>query len=64
VKDEQRLVDLELKFMHQDRLLEELSSVLAAQQKELTRLGSEVAVLRERLRAAESAVPNEPPPHY
>jgi uncharacterized coiled-coil protein SlyX len=50
--------------MHQDRLLEELSSVLAAQQKELTRLGSEVAVLRERLRAAESAVPNEPPPHY
>lgn len=62
--DERRVVELELKFMHQERLLEELSGVLAAQQKELAQLTAELSALRERLRAAEEAVPNEPPPHY
>lgn len=62
--DERRVVALELKFMHQERLLEELSGVLAAQQKELAQLTAELSALRERLRAAEDVVPNEPPPHY
>lgn len=62
--DERRLVALELKFMHQERLLEELSGVLAEQQKEIARLTAELGALRERLRAAEEPVPNEPPPHY
>ena len=61
---ERRIIDLELKFMEQSRLLEEISHVLFAQQKLVDALTQRLDRLEGRLRDMGDAVPNEPPPHY
>lgn len=64
---EQRIVELELRFTEQQRMLQELSDVLYAQGRELERLQAEVAVLREKLAAEPGLVDAtvvERPPHY
>ena len=61
---ERRIVDLELRYMRSERMLQELSDVLASQQKTIDRLTAEVTLLRERLTEDVTARPNEPPPHY
>lgn len=61
---EMRIIDLELKFMEQQRLLEEMSSVLFAQQRLVDGLAQRVERLEGRLRDLGDAIPNEPPPHY
>jgi SlyX protein len=60
---EPRIVDLEVRYMHLEKLLQELSDVLAQQEKTIARLVAEVTELRERL-PDDGARPNEPPPHY
>jgi SlyX protein len=62
-----RVLELELKFMQQQLLLEELSAVLYRQQRELDQLNQVVATLQEKLRAEPGLVDakgDEPPPHY
>jgi SlyX protein len=62
-----RVAELELKFMQQEQLLEELSAVLYRQQRELDQLNQTVAGLQEKLRAEPGLVDakgDEPPPHY
>ncbi len=60
-----RIVELEIRYTHQQRLLEELSDVVAEQSRALESLTKEIAALRLRVAAlGEDAPNNEPPPHY
>ncbi|HEY2513734.1 MAG TPA: SlyX family protein [Polyangiaceae bacterium] len=63
---EKRIVDLELRYMQQERLAHELSDVVAAQQRAIDRLAAEVKILREQILAASADAPlkDERPPHY
>jgi uncharacterized coiled-coil protein SlyX len=61
---EPRLVDLELRFMKLERYAQELSDVVAAQQRRIDALLLETERLRERTAQREPAVGNDRPPHY
>ena len=61
---EKRLIDLELRYMTLHRTVEELSQVLAAQQKTLDQAMAEIKRLRERLLELGEDPSNAPPPHY
>jgi uncharacterized coiled-coil protein SlyX len=63
---EDRIVELELRSMHQDAMLQELSAVLASQQQQLDRLQAELRLLQQKVQEpglVDSQL-NEPPPHY
>jgi uncharacterized coiled-coil protein SlyX len=60
-----RLTELELKYMRLERHVEELSSVVAEQQKTIDALVAELRTTVARLRDMGDAVPaGEKPPHY
>ena len=66
---EERITDLEIRFMHQERTIHELSDALFRQQQSIERLEGELRQLREQLRMAypsptKSVEEEEPPPHY
>ena len=62
---ERRIVDLELRFMQQEKLGEELSQVIADQQRTIDRLAAELRTLREQMLTGAEALPkDERPPHY
>jgi SlyX protein len=62
---EERIVELEIRFTHQQRTLEELSEVLHEQARTIDRLKKELLALRQRLDAGPEENPaNERPPHY
>lgn len=64
---EARVIDLEIRLMHQEATLQELNECLIRQQKAIEVLTLQVRVLQEQLRAGISlAHPSEetPPPHY
>jgi SlyX protein len=70
---EDRLVELELKAVWAEDLLEQLDEVVARQQAQIEGLARELGRLRERLAAAEAAAAaggtapslrDELPPHY
>jgi SlyX protein len=62
---EERIVDLELRFMRQEKLAHELSDVIALQQRTIDRLVVELRTLREQILAGSEAAPkDERPPHY
>jgi SlyX protein len=61
---EQRLVDLELRFMKLERYAQELSDVVAEQQRRIEALTIETKRLRERAAQEEPAAGNDRPPHY
>lgn len=62
--DESRLVDLELKYMELQRTVEELSDVVATQQRDLDRTVALLRRMQQRMIDLGQDVPNEPPPHY
>ncbi len=61
---EARLVDLELRFMKLERYSQELSDVVADQQRRIDALTLETKRLRERAAQGEPAAGNDRPPHY
>ncbi len=61
---EKRLVDLELRFMKLERYAQELSDVVAEQQRLIEALTMETKRLRERAAQGEPAAGNDRPPHY
>lgn len=62
---EKRLVDLELRFMQQEKLAWEQNSVIVAQQREIDRLAVEIRALREQIFAdPDATMKDERPPHY
>lgn len=68
-KVEARVVELEVRFTHQDRALGELSDVVYRQQQLIDQLERRVKLLEKRLAEAEEpATPRDPkdevPPHY
>lgn len=65
--DESRIVELELRYMQQQELLQELSDVLYAQRRELDMLRAEVEQMRKKLEGEPGLVDarqHEKPPHY
>ncbi len=63
-EDTARLVDLELRFMKLERMVEELSAVVAEQQKTLDALVSHSKRVHDRLRDLGEEIGDEKPPHY
>lgn len=63
---EERLVELELRFLSVQDELEKLSSVVYEQQLELNRNAAEIRRLRETLASGmlTEGMPHEKPPHY
>ncbi|AKI98462.1 SlyX-like protein [Archangium gephyra] len=60
-------MELELRYMQQQELLQELSEVLYAQQRELDVLRAEVEQLKKKLQGEPGLVDarqHEKPPHY
>lgn len=72
LKEDKRMLDLEERYMHLEKLVSELSSVIAGQDKALRRLEGEVKLLSERIRVSSSEgedsqwmnLSHEKPPHY
>ena len=65
--DESRIVELELRYMQQQELLQELNDVLYAQRRELDALRADVEFLRKKLEGEPGLVDarqQEKPPHY
>lgn len=60
---EQRIQELEIRYMHQQRMLEDLSEVVIEQGRAIERLVAELAELRAR-RPDDPSPADEPPPHY
>jgi len=63
---EERIVELELRSMEQQRLIEELSEVMYRQQKELDALAQQVKHLSQKVQepGLVDAKLQERPPHY
>jgi len=59
-----RLTELELKYMRLERTVEELSGVVAEQQKTIDTLMKDLGAATARLRDMGETVPLEKPPHY
>jgi SlyX protein len=65
--DESRIVELELRYMQQQELLQQLNEVMYAQQRELDALRAEVESLKKKLEGEPGLVDarqQERPPHY
>lgn len=66
---EARLVELEVRFTHQDRALSDLSDVVYRQQQVIEQLERRVKSLEKRITEADEPAPerdpsDEVPPHY
>jgi SlyX protein len=60
-----RIATLEMRTMHQDRVIEDLNITITAQWRIIDRLERQVANLDDRMRESSAAAPSEvPPPHY
>lgn len=59
-----RLVDLEIRYTHQARLLEELSQELFEQRRLIEQLEKRLDASEKRVAPQGEDFPNEPPPHY
>lgn len=59
---EPRLVALEIRYTHLERLVDELSQVVFGQQKVIDRLSAELSLLRNN--TSGTTAPSERPPHY
>ncbi len=67
MNDESRIVELELRYMQQQELLQELSDVLYDQQKVIATLQAEDEALKQKLAGDPGLVDarlQERPPHY
>ncbi len=59
-----RLTEIEIRYTHLERHMEELSSVLFGQQKTIAALEQRVRDLETRSPEAGEAIAQEKPPHY
>lgn len=63
--NDDRLTELELRYMVQQDLLQKLSDVVLQQGRDLDRLRREVEMLRGRMNDGPAPLPaDEKPPHY
>ena len=66
---EERLTELEIRAMHQERTIQELNDMVYRQEQALARLQLEVLQLRQQLMTAAPSLSRTeeeetPPPHY
>lgn len=61
IMSEERIINLEIKFSHQDDLINQLNRIVTEQQMRLERLEQEVRELRE---VTATSPAGERPPHY
>lgn len=65
---EKRLIDLEIKFTHQDEFINELNKVVAKQQLTIERMAQEIINLRESHEQSQvqgnRTLKDDVPPHY
>lgn len=67
---EQRVIELETRLAHHERMAEEMSAVLFEQGRAIDLMTAQLRRLRERIGELEAAVPGgspadeRPPPHY
>lgn len=66
---EERITELELRFMHQEKTIQELNETVCRQELTIERMERELALLRNQLMAlsplaAGEMDPDETPPHY
>jgi SlyX protein len=61
---EERLTELEIRYTHQQDMIEQLSDLVARQGRLLDALRAEIDRLRRQAEADEPTPPNERPPHY
>jgi uncharacterized coiled-coil protein SlyX len=59
-----RLTEIEIRYTHLERQMEELSSVLFAQQKTISALEQRLRELETRSPETGEPIPQEKPPHY
>ena len=64
-----RIVALEVRVTHQDRVIEDLNALVTEQWKQIEALAKQVERMADRLRRVEDNVPapdtpDPPPPHY
>jgi SlyX protein len=59
-----RITTLEMRTMHQDRVIEDLNATITGQWRIIDALARQVANLDDRMREGAGAVPSEAPPHY
>ena len=62
--DTSRLVDLEIRYAHLEKLVDELNGVIVEQQRAIDRLNAEVSRLGQRMLSMDKSPEFEPPPHY
>lgn len=60
---ENRIVNLEVRYTHLERQVDELSQVVFEQRKVIDRMARELRALQARL-GVDDEPANEPPPHY
>jgi SlyX protein len=65
----QRLLDIEHRLAHSERMTEDLSTIVAKQASEISMLNQKIALLTQRLKESGGAWDpsprdSEPPPHY
>ena len=60
-----RIATLEMRTMHQDRVIEDLNDTITAQWKMIDSLARQITMLDDRMREGAGATSSEaPPPHY
>lgn len=68
---EDKLIDLESRYSHQEDLLQQLNDIVASQGRQLDILENRIQLMVGRISDLQSQIPvtgetvaNEPPPHY
>lgn len=66
---EERLTDLEMRFMHQEQYLQELNDTVYRQEQAIERLERDLRLMKEQLQLLAPSLSRypedeEPPPHY
>ena len=61
---ENRIIDLEIKFTHQEDLLAQLNEIVTKQQFTIDKLKKDLMELKINSLHSEGEVSNEKPPHY
>jgi SlyX protein len=59
-----RITELEIKLMHQERLVETLNEVIIEQRAQMDQLRRRLEGLERKLEDSDEEPTNEPPPHY
>ncbi len=66
---EERITELEVRYMQQEKTIQELSEAVYRQEIALERLQREIAVMQEQVKSGATSInrtleEEEPPPHY